>query len=101
MVDNKDKNEEYRMKYDLSFSKRPAFELYDLKKDPDQLHNIAASPDNSEVLNQLRATLETTLKATHDPRILGKGAEAFDRPKYLGGAPKFPAARKTRKKRSK
>jgi hypothetical protein len=100
MVDNRDKNEEYRIKYDLSFSKRPALELYDLKKDPDQLHNIAGSPESAEVLNQLKDTLESTLKASLDPRVLGKGAEAFDRPKYLGGAPKFPAVRKNRKKRS-
>ena len=32
--------------------------------------------------------------------MFGKGAEIFDRPSYLGSAPKFPAAGKNRKKRS-
>ena len=95
MVNHKDKDDEHRRKYDLSFAKRPAYELYDLKKDPAQLHNIADSTEYEAVLKELRWKLHGVLKATQDPRIAGKGAKTFDQPKYLGGAPKFPKAKKT------
>ena len=95
MVNHKDKDDEHRRKYDLSFAKRPAYELYDLKKDPAQLHNIADSTEYEAVLKELRWKLHGVLKATQDPRIAGKGAKTFDQPNYLGGAPKFPKAKKT------
>ena len=33
-----------KAKYDLCFAKRPAEELYDLSKDPEQLNNLASDP---------------------------------------------------------
>ncbi len=89
IVNNQDKDEEHRRKYQLAFGKRPEFELYDLRSDPGQLTNVASEPRYAETLKQLVAQLTRELKATNDPRALGKGDETFDPVPYLGGAPKF------------
>ncbi len=54
--------------FDLAFSKRPAIELYDLSKDPDQTANVAGLPEYSEVQAQLAKQLTNYLVATGDPR---------------------------------
>ena len=58
--------------YDLTFGKRPAEELFDLKKDKWQMNNIAKDPAYSKQLAQLRMRLTAYLKETGDPRIEGK-----------------------------
>ena len=90
MVDNREKDDEHRRKYDLAFGRRPALELYDLKKDPGQLTNVAGDPKYRQVSAHLEAKLEAALLQGKDPRISGKGDETFDKPKYLGGAPRHP-----------
>jgi hypothetical protein len=73
--------------FELGFSKRPAEELYDLSKDPDQLNNVAGKPEYAKVKEKLAATLMAELKATKDPRVLGKG-DAFDNYPYYGSLPR-------------
>ncbi|HUS71650.1 MAG TPA: sulfatase [Sedimentisphaerales bacterium] len=70
--------------FELAFGKRPAEELYDLRKDPAQLNNVADKPEYAKVKGRLAADLMAELKATKDPRVLGKG-DAFDRYPYYGG----------------
>jgi arylsulfatase A-like enzyme len=89
MVDNRDKDETHRRLYDLSFAKRPAIELYDLKSDPDQLNNVADKPQYADAIARLSRQLDAKLKASGDPRADGKG-DFFDTFPYLGGGPKFP-----------
>ena len=48
------------------FTTRPAEELYDLTKDPNELHNLAADPMQSERLNSLRAELDAWMKQQGD-----------------------------------
>jgi len=89
IIENKDKDEAHRRAYELSFAKRPAEELYDLSKDSGQLHNVAAEAEYAKVKADLAAELTKHLKATGDPRVLGRGEELEKHP-YLGGAPKYP-----------
>ena len=89
MVDNHDKDDEHLLKYKLAFGKRLEYELYDLRVDPDQLRNVAGHPDYAEPMKKLIVQLMTKLKATRDPRVLGKGDEIFDLTPYFGGPPKF------------
>ncbi len=71
--------------FELAFGKRPAEELYDLRKDPDQINNVAENPDYDVTKRKLAAALMAHLKATKDPRALGKG-KIFDTYPYYGGA---------------
>ena len=75
--------------YDLAFAKRPAEELYDLKKDPDQLNNVADKPKYAEAKKRLFRRLMSQLKDLKDPRALGQG-EKFDNYPYYGGVPSWP-----------
>ncbi|MBL8240317.1 MAG: sulfatase [Bryobacterales bacterium] len=56
----------------LCVGKRPAEEFYHLPSDPDQENNIISRDTHREALHQLRALLETDLRATGDPRIEGR-----------------------------
>jgi N-sulfoglucosamine sulfohydrolase len=93
MVNNREKDDHHRKLYDLAFGKRPADELYGLKKDPGQLVNVAADPAYAETVKKLKDQLFAELRKTGDPRVTGKGSD-FDKFPYLGGAPKFPGPRK-------
>jgi len=57
--------------YELAFNRRPAEELYDLKADPWQMQNLAASPAHKTAKQQLRARIDSYLRQTGDPRIEG------------------------------
>ena len=93
MFENRDKDEHHRRLYDLSFGKRPADELYDLKKDPDQLVNVAGDPAYAQTLMELNGRLFAELKETLDPRVTGRGPD-FDQFPYLGSGPRLPGAKK-------
>jgi len=93
---NKDKDAHHSRMYDLCFAKRPAEELYDCTKDPEQLTNLATDPAYAKTKAKLAAQLVAQLKATADPRATGGGDE-FDKYPYFGGAPKFPKPKKPRK----
>jgi arylsulfatase A-like enzyme len=67
--------------YDLSFAKRPAEELYDISKDPDQLVNLAGKKGYAKTKARLSARLLAELKGTGDPRVVG-GGEMFDQYPY-------------------
>jgi len=49
---------------------RPKFELYDLESDPDEVVNLADSPERAEVLAELKEKIKAFQKRTKDPWIL-------------------------------
>jgi arylsulfatase A-like enzyme len=55
--------------FDRAFAKRPAEELYDLSKDPDEIHNVAADPAYAEQKKKLSDELMSRLKEANDPRL--------------------------------
>ena len=56
----------------LSLEKRPKIELYNVREDPYQLHNLAKDEAYTNLCIELKADLFTYLKKTNDPRIHGK-----------------------------
>jgi arylsulfatase A-like enzyme len=62
---------------------RPAEELYDLKRDPDQVDNVAGRPQYRDVQRRLRAELEAWLRETGDPRMTTDD-NRWDRFPYYG-----------------
>lgn len=75
--------------YDLAFARRAGEELYDLKKDPYQMNNVAGEPDYMQIRAELSRKLIDELRRTKDPRVLG-GGETFDNYPYYGGFPHWP-----------
>lgn len=73
----------------LTFAKRPAEELYDLKKDPHQLVNIAHRPEYRDALKTLSGRVDAWMRDTQDPRVDPKYDE-WDRFPYYGKAPADP-----------
>jgi N-sulfoglucosamine sulfohydrolase len=53
-----------------AYEHRPQFELYDLEKDPDELHNLADRPEHHDLLVTLQQKLKQFQKRTDDPWIL-------------------------------
>ena len=64
--------------FDLAHAKRPAVELFDVRKDADCLHNLAGKPAFARVERELRETLMAELRASKDPRVVGPDREVFD-----------------------
>ena len=93
IVENRDKDSMHRAKYELCFAKRPVYELYDLRKDPEQLENVAGQSGYTEIQQKLQTELTARLKATDDPRVVESNID-FDSYPYLGGGPKHPSAGK-------
>ena len=71
--------------WEQCFGKRPEHELYDLKKDPDCMSNLAAQVDQQALRSQLQQQLFDELKAQEDPRMFGKGS-VFDEYPYAEDA---------------
>jgi N-sulfoglucosamine sulfohydrolase len=57
-----------------AFLHRPAEELYDLRKDPAEVHNLASDPAHRAVLERMRAELKKFRADTHDPWLPGQAA---------------------------
>jgi N-sulfoglucosamine sulfohydrolase len=49
---------------------RPEFELYDLQQDPDEVQNLADSPEHANVLAELKTKLKAFQSRTNDPWIV-------------------------------
>lgn len=59
--------------WQLSFGKRPAEELYDLKRDPDCVKNLANEAKYQSLKKKLSQQMTRELRAQGDPRMFGKG----------------------------
>ena len=50
----------------LTFDTHPAEMLFDLDKDPGELHDLSSSPEYAEVLAKMRNELSNHIRSTHD-----------------------------------
>jgi len=71
-------NETVRPYFNLAVSKRPEFELFDIKNDPYNLNNLAGNPEFNAVELKLKQALFTELEKSGDPRVVGPDKEVFD-----------------------
>ena len=63
--------------WQFCFGFRKQEELYDLKKDPDCVNNLAANSKYKKISAQMKKELFAELKTQQDPRMLGMG-DVFD-----------------------
>ena len=74
IVKHKD-DPEYKKYFEYCMGQRPAEELYDNRKDPDQIHNLASDPSHAITKETLKKELFKQLKASNDLHLLGRGDE--------------------------
>ncbi len=74
---------EWKAQFDMAFGKRPREELYDLKKDPNQVRNLATNPEYAETRAALEKRLMDELRSTGDPRVMDDG-KFFETPPMAG-----------------
>ena len=66
----------------LFFAKtKPPEELYDLESDPDEVKNLATSPEHQERLGRMRAALDQWQKDTNDRGLEPENPDQKVRPK--------------------
>ena len=66
----------------LAVAKRPADELYDVRKDPGCLVNLATDPAHQQTRQRLAKEFETYLRSTGDVRVTGNGEIWESYPRY-------------------
>jgi arylsulfatase A-like enzyme len=69
--------------FQLATAKRPAEELYDLRRDPHQVENVAGRPAHRAAQQRLRAELDRWMRETADPRAT-EDDDRWDRFPYYG-----------------
>lgn len=88
LVANHDR-EPFAQFFHLAVDKRPAEELFDIRRDPDCLQNLAGDSAHAETKAKLAKRLEDYLRATGDPRVLD-GGDIFETYKRYSPIRKFP-----------
>jgi N-sulfoglucosamine sulfohydrolase len=53
-----------------NYIQRPTFELYDLEKDPHEVHNLASESVHAKLLEDMKARLKSFQQQTSDPWVL-------------------------------
>jgi uncharacterized sulfatase len=74
-------NPQWKWHYDYAFGKRPAEELYDLARDPDQINNVAAAASYASARQEMSDRLLRTLTEAGDPRVVEPDCR-FERPPF-------------------
>lgn len=87
------KSPEIARYFALAVGKRPAEELFDIRKDPACLNDLAGKPEYAEVRQRLSREFEEYLRETGDPRVLD-GGEVFETYKRYSPIRDFPAPEK-------
>ena len=82
------------LEYDKCYAKRPQEELFDLTKDPESIHNLAANPEYEAVKQVMKKELFDELKKQGDPRMFGKGHLYDEYIYYRGGKNKKKKTKK-------
>jgi arylsulfatase A-like enzyme len=84
--------------YDYAFAKHPAEELYDLRKDPDQVTNVADDPAYASQKVELATRLTAILLEAKDPRVVPPG-DTFEKSPFTDPPPAEKQNRGLRKKK--
>jgi arylsulfatase A-like enzyme len=85
IVENRD-HPKWKQYFEHTYGRRPKEELYDLRKDPHQMRNLAGEAEYREAQSALREQLLDELTASGDPRLVNDG-EYFETPPLAGPLP--------------
>jgi arylsulfatase A-like enzyme len=85
LVERRD-DPEWKRYFDHAYGKRPREELFDLRNDPHQMHNVAVESEYATVVDKLRQQLLAELEKSGDPRLVDDG-KFFETPPLAGPLP--------------
>jgi N-sulfoglucosamine sulfohydrolase len=90
---------QWKKYYDYAFGKHPAEELYDLRKDPDQVTNVADDPAYASQKVELGTRLTAILLDAKDPRVVPPG-DTFEKSPFTDPPPAEKQNRGVRKRKA-
>ena len=76
--------------FHLMVDKRPEWQLFNVKNDPENLINLATDSAHEDILLEYQELLIATLKETNDPRVKGYGIVWENYPRSKGAMRYFP-----------
>jgi len=76
--------------FHMAVNKRPEWQFYNVKDDPESLNDLSTDPDHAKLFEEYKKQLTDTLTATGDPRVLGYGDVWEDYPRVRGPMRYFP-----------
>ncbi|MGD9022042.1 MAG: sulfatase [Lysobacterales bacterium] len=76
--------------FHLAVDKRPEWQFYNVKEDPESLNDLSTDPDHSRLFEEYKQQLTDTLRETGDPRALGYGHVWEGYPRIRGQMRYFP-----------
>ena len=82
-------SEIYSDQFALAVAKRPEEQLYDIRRDPDCVNDLANEPEFDPVRDELRQRLLAELRGQNDPRVSGTGNVIESYPRF-GGMRYYP-----------
>lgn len=82
MLDHKD-DADMNVYFKRAFDKRPEYELFNVKKDPNQFVNLAGDKKYAKILKKMKKQMENWQKATQDPRA-EQDTDIWDTYPYYG-----------------
>ena len=71
-------HKDIRPYFDLAHARRPEYELYNIKKDPFCLQNLAGEVAFRDIENEMKQELMQVLTTSEDPRVVGPDTGIFD-----------------------
>lgn len=83
-------DEKMKIYFDWAHTKRAEFELFDIKKDPYNLTNLAGNSEFAAIEKELKEALMAELIKTEDPRVVGADKEVFDSYERYSPIREFP-----------
>ncbi len=76
--------------FHLAVDKRPEWQFFNVKEDPESLNDLANDPDHAEIFTKYKKQLTDMLVETGDPRVSGYGHVWEDYPRLKGPMRYFP-----------
>ncbi|MDB4475252.1 sulfatase [Pirellulales bacterium] len=77
------KTDPWKKHFDKVYGKRPLIELFDLKSDPHEMHNLAGHQQYAALEEELTKRLLDEMQRTGDPRLIREG-EFYETPPMAG-----------------
>ena len=77
------KKDSWKMLFKQVYGKRPHIELFHIKQDPSEMHNLAGEEQYAAVEEELTKTLLDEMRRTGDPRLIREG-EFYETPPMAG-----------------